>query len=487
MMSELRQTRYGHMNAYLISPAPLTRIRHYIVGCALLGGPAYLLARAPIGLAVAILAAVLAGTIVISSPAAGIVLVAAAIPFGRLIPMPLPGLDLVDVLTGFALLAWLLRGMANRRIVFQPPPLMWPLLAFVWICGLSLTQALSWREGVTEWMKWVEFAALYLVGAQILSRRSKWALIAALFLAGLAQAGIGAYQFLHQVGPKAFVLSGGFMRAYGTFQQPNPYAGYLGYLTPVATGLALAAGGRWWANRRPSDLVIAAACAIVAAALGAGILMSWSRGAWIALIASMATVVALLSRRTAALALGAVLLLVLATAMLGVNWLPGSVVARISDLVGTSTSFDLAQTAITDANFSILERLAHWQAGIQMFADHPWLGIGIGNFGVAYAAYALPHWYDPLGHAHNIFINILAETGVLGLGTFGLFWLSAGWCVWRHAIRGDGYPRALALGILGTWVYLSVHSAFDNLFVQHIQLQLALLLAVMMTRTSEPS
>ena len=37
---------------------------------------------------------------------------------------------------------------------------------------------------------------------------------------------------------------------------------------------------------------------------------------------------------------------------------------------------------------------------------------------------------------------------------------------------------ALAVGLLGTLVYLTVHSMFDNLFVQHMQLQLALLAAM---------
>ncbi len=453
----------------------------------MLGCLVYLLARAPIGLAGIILAAVLAGTIVTCLPAAGIVLIALAIPFGRLMPSPLPGVNLVDVLVGFTLLAWLLRGMAQRRIIFRPPPLMWPLLAFVWVCGLSLTQAHSWREGVTEWMKWVEFAVLYLLGAQMLNRRSSRIVIASLFLAGIAQVGIGAYQFLNQVGPEAFILSGRFMRAYGTFQQPNPYAGYLGYLAPVAASLALAAGGRWWTSRRPTDLAVAATCAAVGGALGVGILMSWSRGAWIALASSITVVIGLRSRRTAAVALSAALLLVLLTAMLGPGWLPESVIARIGDLGGAANGLDLAQTEITDANFSVLERLAHWQAGIGMFEDHPWLGVGIGNFGVAYATYALPHWYDPLGHAHNVFINFLAETGVLGLGAFGIFWLGTGWLVWRLAVQQNSYRRALALGILGTWIYLNAHSVFDNLFVQHIQLQLALLLAVLTPEASEPS
>ena len=71
----------------------------------------------------------------------------------------------------------------------------------------------------------------------------------------------------------------------------------------------------------------------------------------------------------------------------------------------------------------MLERLAHWQAGLRMFDDHPWLGVGIGNYGANYARYPQPHWYEALGHAHNVFINFAAETGLLGLATFLVFWI----------------------------------------------------------------
>lgn len=437
-----------------------------------------MLTKIPLDLAAVALAATLAIIAVMQRPSLGLVLVAAAIPWGRLVAMPLPGIGLVDVLVGLTLFAWLLRGLSQQRIDFRPPPLTWSLLAFVWVTGLSLTQAFSWGEGAPEWLKWAEFAALYLVAAQMLGRRNNKAIIVALFAAGVSQAALGAYQFLGQVGPEAFILSDRFMRAYGTFQQPNPYAGYLGYLAPVAASLAITVSVRWWGQRRPADLVIALACAGITAALVAGILMSWSRGAWLGLAASLVAVLGLRNRRTAAVTLSATLLLMLLISVTGTGWLPNDVTARFSDLI-TLPGPDIARTEITDANFSVLERLAHWQAGLQMFQDHPWLGVGIGNYAVVYPAYTLPHWYEPLGHAHNVFVNFLAETGVLGLATFVIFWLGVGWLAWQRARRGGSFQRALALGILGTWIYLNVHSLFDNLFVQHIQLQLALLLAAL--------
>jgi O-antigen ligase len=143
---------------------------------------------------------------------------------------------------------------------------------------------------------------------------------------------------------------------------------------------------------------------------------------------------------------------------------------------------DLAHVEVTDDNFAVLERVGHWQAGADMFSDHPWLGVGIGNYALAYPAYARPHFYEALGHAHNVYINFLAETGMLGAAAFAAFWLAALALAWRTARRGTGNTAALAAGVLGTLVYLTIHNLFDNLFVAHMQLQLALLLAAISAR-----
>jgi O-antigen ligase len=114
-----------------------------------------------------------------------------------------------------------------------------------------------------------------------------------------------------------------------------------------------------------------------------------------------------------------------------------------------------------------------------MFEDSPWLGVGIGNYAASYARYPQPHWYEALGHAHNMFINFAAETGILGLSAFLVFWIGIAIFAAQIGWSRFGWISALAIGVLGIWTYLTVHSLFDNLFVQHAQLQLALLLAAL--------
>jgi O-antigen ligase len=140
-------------------------------------------------------------------------------------------------------------------------------------------------------------------------------------------------------------------------------------------------------------------------------------------------------------------------------------------------------------NYANSERVAHWVAGIHMFLDYPLLGIGVGNYQYAYPTYHLGIFVVPLGHAHNYYINMAAEAGLLGLSAFVLFLLAifvAGGRAYRaiskfyqqqvrgttrgssHAMRHCGLlanDRALAIGLLAALLSVCVHNLVDNLYV----------------------
>jgi O-antigen ligase len=134
---------------------------------------------------------------------------------------------------------------------------------------------------------------------------------------------------------------------------------------------------------------------------------------------------------------------------------------------------------VTDANFAVVERMAHWQAGWQMWSEHPWRGVGMGNYAPVYPAYHIPPWEEPLGHAHNYYLNVAAETGLVGLLAYLLLWGAAFWQALRATRQSAGWERAAAIGVLGVLVHLSVHNLFDNLFVHNMYAHVAVLLALL--------
>jgi O-antigen ligase len=212
------------------------------------------------------------------------------------------------------------------------------------------------------------------------------------------------------------------------------------------------------------------------------LVMTWSRGAWLGLAAAgavMALAVVVRSGRGAVL--GTVFGLLAAYVLLagGLARVPPAITQRFSDFVPYLGVLNVEGMEVTDANFAVLERVAHWQAAWRMWTDHPWLGVGIGNYEPAYARYALPLWPQALGHAHNYYLNVAAETGAIGLLAYLVLWAAALIAAWRAARRAQGWYWGLALGVLGVLVHLSVHNFFDNLFVHSMYLQVAILLGIL--------
>jgi len=64
---------------------------------------------------------------------------------------------------------------------------------------------------------------------------------------------------------------------------------------------------------------------------------------------------------------------------------------------------------------SMLVRWQYWHATAQMIADHPWAGIGAGNFAHYYHQYKAPEAIESIADPHNIILSLLAQYGPLGL------------------------------------------------------------------------
>jgi len=137
---------------------------------------------------------------------------------------------------------------------------------------------------------------------------------------------------------------------------------------------------------------------------------------------------------------------------------------------------DVSDAEVTDATFASVERLAHWQAALAMAAEKPWLGQGPGHYALAYDRFRLPRWPDALGHAHNVYLHVLAENGLLGLAGY-LFLLAAltGISLRAALDAQDGFERALGLGTFGVLCGLVVHGAFDNPWVHDMNVHVGLL------------
>lgn len=392
-----------------------------------------------------------------------------------------------DLLLAVGVALWFLDGARRQTLPLRWSPVIGLALLYVAAQYGSLFFAVDLGEGVAEVIKWIELPVILLVVPAMLTHwQARW-LTAALVVGAAIQASLGLYQFIYRIGPEYFVVMGRFMRASGVFAQPNPYGGFLGLALPVTLSLALWAwsGFVQQSAERWRNAVLGVFYTVATLLIGAGLLASWSRGAWLGAVAGALVVLVLRSRRAAVVS-ALVALLLISLLLLGAfsaSLAPQPLVERLADLPAYFGLTDVLTQPVTDENFSVVERIAHWVAAQRMWEISPWFGIGAGNYAVVYPAVRLPRWEDALGHAHNIYLNVLGETGLLGLTAYLALWSGALIWVWQqahHAGKGaEGrWQAAVAIGVVGMVVHLSVHNVVDNLFVRGMVVYVGLWLAL---------
>jgi len=478
------------------------------IGAALLAG--LLLAWLPTTTAAWLLLITLCLLLTLRRPLFGLgvtLLVAPIAALERVIGTGLP-VDSGQLFLFFTLAVWLAQGLARRDIRLRFSPVVPPLLLFVIVAALSLPGAMSPSLGLRELLKWGEMVLLIWLVLDLAAVKPQtelngtarrfslvYLLASMLLIAALLQALVGIWQFgLRGHGPEHFEILGRFYRAYGTFEQPNPFGGYMALNAALILGILYgllahalrkpavadvhwpSAVGRLWSFLlRPSSFVLL----LTAVAVSLAVLLSWSRGAWLGFGAALVTLLFFAPRKRwqGGLLLG----LALAGGLLAwqLNLIPGTVSGRLASFQDDFRLGDVRGVPIHDANYAVLERLAHWQAAVRMAEANPWLGVGFGNYEPAYPDYALMNWPYALGHAHNYYLNLLAEVGIIGFIAYLFLWTSIVWQTIRLLNRTPWPVRGIPLGLLAAWAALSVHHLVDKLYVNNIYIHLGVMLALL--------
>lgn len=389
----------------------------------------------------------------------------------------------------FIVLWWFHRTLQERRRVFLPiSPFYIAIALFTIVSGLTAFSAFSLSFWLTEWLKWLTILVLILIISDTVDG-NRWQWISfGLVIAGVGNAIVGLYIFFGGSGADHLLINGRFFRAFGTFGQPNPFGGFMGLLLPIAL---MSAYGylihlyQYWRLQHKLHFMTSVQLSFYTLAsliMLAGLIASWSRGAWLGFVVSVAVMIFALPRKLWQSVLLSLSALILVLGLWLGDFIPASIMQRVTSSTEELFSFsDVRGVDITSANYAIVERLAHWQAALNMVKEHPWLGIGLGNYELAYDEFRLVNWDEALGHAHNYYLNILAETGMIGFLAYVGMWLIIVGYTWRIRAHPDDLVRSLAIGLLGAWTYLAVHSFLDNLYVNNLFLHLGVMLGLLST------
>ena len=209
---------------------------------------------------------------------------------------------------------------------------------------------------------------------------------------------------------------------------------------------------------------------VAALALGIAILLGGARAAWVAY--------ALVLLFSGWRALGGRKLLAFAAAgLVGLVVLYAASPQLQQRAERTALAFQAGQGAGIDGALSGRGRI--WTGAACMIEAHPFNGVGVRGFRVAWpvcdpAPGQAPAWGGGEAyHAHQLLLELLSETGAIGL----LLWLAGAWIVWRSWRRADAVARDRArpalLALAVTVFPLNTHLAFYSTFWGGLALLLA--------------
>src|SRR2546423_4126310 len=207
------------------------------IGAALALIPAVL----PPLLAAVVLAAVGLGLLLLARPTIALYLLVFAVPYGSLYGARLGGLNatVTEFIAFCGGTAFLIRCALNGQMRLRWAWWRWPLLLFGVAMVASMTQATDLTLSIKELLKLGEMLLTYLLVLSYVDTPARLRrLLSLVVLAALSQALLGIGQtvvhFVVHFGPDSFTR-GLVLRASGTFDQPNPFAGYMTWTLPLAS------------------------------------------------------------------------------------------------------------------------------------------------------------------------------------------------------------------------------------------------------------
>jgi putative inorganic carbon (HCO3(-)) transporter len=320
---------------------------------------------------------------------------------------------------------------------------------------------LLFQAGVSFWASalpdqtWVAFCQLaagllayYTVVNWARDLARLWWAVAALVLLGLGLALVAPFAVDWFQNRKTFLppaLYRFFPLLLSDSVHPNVMASSLATLLPLPLALSLALPGK---SRRTRWLrgALLVTCALQLLVL----LLTKSRGGYLALGASLWLTLWLLGQRRWAIGLTLVAALLLV-------WL------ITSPSTETSAPLDVDQQAALDASTWDFRQQV-WRAALQTIADYPFTGAGMGTFNdVAALLYGLYAPDNP--QAHNLFLQVGVDLGILGLISFLAMQFLALWAAWRayrlYGKLAEPLLQAIAIGGLSGIVATLAHGLVD--------------------------
>ena len=366
--------------------------------------------------------------------------------------------SVVDPLVWLVFGLWILGNTIQRRFpetdttvnsahhpASRCPPLM--VVLFILIAALSLSRAIHPLKGVKDILQLIEyFVAAFTLFAHIPDRQRLQRVTDIFLIVASAVILLGVVQYLLPDIPDFKVRS--------SFGNRNVFGGYMALVVPFMAGIALYEPSIW---RRVWMLTM----------VTLALLITLSGGALIAITLTLAVLCAM--RGKPAFITFSTLFIVIVVLIL--PRLP-----RHNDVV-----LDQSIRLFNDNN-EVSLRYTEWQAAMVMISEHPWLGVGLGNYQDNIGGYfgILPRPTGVVEHdSENLYLVLASSTGLPGLAAFlGILLTFAIMASRQFFSPADPHDRGLALGLLGSILSFALCGIWHPLLVRGLGIPLTIMFAL---------
>lgn len=302
---------------------------------------------------------------------------------------------------GFLAFSFLLKKVLRKEKLFLPNPLYIPLALLFLISLISFRNSVDYHASMIGIRKLFINVFMFLICAQEIKDKRHVAAIAFAVVCGGVLASFDAVwqvafgrDFIRSYAP---ILNIGLKRATAAFPDSNVLGIYLSVIIPLIAGLAL-----FYFKGRQKILMLGATILVLA-----GIILTFARGTALAVFFSIFFISICRKNKIVPLIFLSILLIFLFVMPKGIkDW------AR-------QVNYNPVRFMLND------DRISIYRNAINMIKQHPFIGVGVNTFAKNYLKYKLP---EPEGaktgdtmYAHNHFLHMAGEIGLLGLGVF--FWM----------------------------------------------------------------
>ena len=302
---------------------------------------------------------------------------------------------------GIALFALLILLAAVRdRPALRMSTIGMPLVVFAFAAVVGVGIAADRSEGIRVFCFFLaSFLFCSAIAGGITEERKLSKLLAFIYIGVVAAAAVAIVQRFLGVSVNATLTDlsnnrGMPGRVYSVYENPNNYAEIIVLLFPVAAA--------WTASLKEKYQRLYAMAGLILPI--AALLMTYSRSSWIGFALAVIVFLFFCSKR--------VLPVFFLLALLAIPLLPQTVWNRILTIGSTADS-------------SNLYRVQVWSSVMDMLRDHGLIGVGLGpdNFRPVFWLYSSGN-VAAAPHSHMVYLEVWAEMGLLGLGSYLVYYLT---------------------------------------------------------------